>query len=90
MDIYRETQKVVSNVKMKPNRGIIWSNLVNDASAVAAVAANTTPWLITYGPDGTTYATPMGLPEDPEPYLIPIRMWGVSFDSRFSSAFGVS
>ena len=90
MDIYRETQKVVSNEEMKPNRGIIWSNLVDNPSLVPAVTTSTTPWLITYGPDGTTYATPIGLPEDPEPYLIPIRMWGVSFDSRFSSAFGVS
>jgi hypothetical protein len=84
MDIYRRTQKATSQQKMNPNKGVVISN-----NALGSIGTNRM-WFITYGPDGTTYSTPMAFAEARETFLLPIRMWGVCFDGASASAFGVS
>ena len=81
MDIYKRTQKATSQQKLNPNKGVFVSTASNNLGQFE---------LITYGPDGTTYSTPILLPQNGDCYLIPIRTWGVSFDTATISAFGVS
>lgn len=81
MDIYKRTQKATSGQKLNPNRGIFVSTVTN----------TTAPFdLITYGPDGVTYSTRIQMPSNSDCFLIPVRSWGISFDSAVISAFGVS
>ena len=81
MDIYKRTQKATSGQELNPNRGIFVSTVTNATAALD---------LITYGPDGVTYSTRIQMPTNGECFLIPVRSWGISFDSAVISAFGVS
>lgn len=82
MDIYSTTQKAISQSNFHAkNKGVIVSNV--DPSNQKVVVINT------YGVTGATYSTTILMPPS-ETFLIPIRMWGLSFDSAFISGFGVS
>lgn len=82
MDIYHTTQKAVSGTPFhSKNKGVVISNLSS---------GNIRPVdIITYGPTGGTFSTRLII-NPSETHLIPLRMWGLSFDSTQISGFGVS
>ena len=85
MDIYHRTQKAISNVPLGKNKGIYISNLSMSASPAPA-----TFQLFTYGvTGGLTLSSTFIIPEATG-FLIPIQVWGISFDSASITAFGVS
>jgi len=85
MDIYHKTEKAVTNQPLGKNKGIYVCNLSTASSPTPA-----TFQLFTYGPTGgVTLSTKLIVPESTG-FVIPIRAWGISFDSTQITAFGIS
>jgi len=85
MDIYSKSEKATTNVPLGKNKGVVVSNLS------VASSPDAQPFdLFTYGATGgLTVSNRFIIPESCT-YLIPIKAWGISFDSTKITAFGVS
>jgi hypothetical protein len=82
MDIYHTTQKAVSGTPFhSKNKGVVISNM--SSGNIRNVD------IITYGNTGGTFSTRLII-NPSETHLIPLRMWGLSFNSSEISAFGIS
>ena len=83
MDKYQTTQTAVSGQKLNPNRGVYICH--------SGVCSNNAPVdIITFDQSGKTYSTRISL-SGATSLLVPIRMWGVSFGSPWTTnAFGIS